>query len=342
MVSGRGKAGIGIVVLAVALCLLTMSKYMNTMDAQMDKLRDVANEMENLKETIESDVSNIETKKTAPLITEPEANKALGPFRKSPANEELERIWNYVYDMQYKCTKSKYLGGKPDMFMDGAYDLCIEPQFWEKANNPDYKCLMYSFGVGWDFSFDDEMAKLGCEVHSFDPAMTYQDGMVRESGVTFHKIGISDKDLEADSNGWKMRTLKTLLKELGHNGRYLDYLKVDTDAPQGGFEDTLMQELLNTGLHQCVRQFAQEIHLMGPLKEDPKLERLRLIYDQLHQLNDQGWRLYNTTDNIRYMLKNNPQASQLYNKGQIMENKIGILWETAFVNFGVIGPCIVV
>ena len=31
------------------------------------------------------------------------------------------------------------------------------------------KCLVYSFGVGEDFTFDDAMAKRGCEVHSFDP-----------------------------------------------------------------------------------------------------------------------------------------------------------------------------
>jgi len=63
-----------------------------------------------------------------------------------------------------------YLGGlKTGMIGDGAYDLCIEEQFWPLKNSKDYKCLMYSFGVGNDFSFDDEMAKKGCEVHSFDP-----------------------------------------------------------------------------------------------------------------------------------------------------------------------------
>nr|XP_018670284.1 methyltransferase-like protein 24 [Ciona intestinalis] len=253
----------------------------------------------------------------------------------------MVEIWNYAYKMQYKCTKSKYLGGKPEIFMDGAYDLCIEPQFWEKANNPDYKCLMYSFGVGYDFSFDDEMAKLGCEVHSFDPSMTYQDGMVRESGVTFHKIGISDQDLEADSKGWKMRTLKTLLKELGHNGRYLDYLKVDTDAPQGGFEDTLMQELLDSGLHQCVRQFAQEIHLMGPLKNEAKLNRCHRIYTQMNELNDHGWRLYNTTDNVRSILLKRPGYTQLNNKRGIITGGSAVLWETAFVNTEIKGPCVV-
>ena len=31
------------------------------------------------------------------------------------------------------------------------------------------KCLVYSFGIDWDFKFDDAIAGMGCEVHAFDP-----------------------------------------------------------------------------------------------------------------------------------------------------------------------------
>jgi len=31
--------------------------------------------------------------------------------------------------------------------------------------------------------------------------------MVRKSGVTFHKVGISEKDNDHGFKGWKMRTL---------------------------------------------------------------------------------------------------------------------------------------
>ena len=34
-----------------------------------------------------------------------------------------------------------------------------------------------------------------------------EDGLVRESGVIFHKIGISDEDSDRGFQGWKMRTL---------------------------------------------------------------------------------------------------------------------------------------
>uniref|UniRef100_H2ZE30 Methyltransferase domain-containing protein n=2 Tax=Ciona savignyi TaxID=51511 RepID=H2ZE30_CIOSA len=324
-----------IVLFGICFTVLTfgiMLNYMGKMDSQMASFkRAVTIELNNYKVYFE-----VEKKRKLaelPHVDIPLPKEVVGP------EEELERMWNYVYTMQYKCTTSKYLGGRPKEFMDGAYDLCVEPQFWERAQNPGYTCLMYSFGVGYDFSFDDEMARLGCEVHSFDPSMHYEDGMVRKSGVIFHKIGISTVDIEKDSNGWKMRTLKTLLKELGHSGKYLDYLKVDTDAPEGGFEDAIMQELLDTGLHQCVRQYAMEIHIAGPLNMPKKLERMRKIHKQMTDLNSHGWRLYNTTDNVRSMLKHNPNANQLMNKKTIVKDQRMIFWETAFVNLEVKGPC---
>uniref|UniRef100_H2ZQP3 Methyltransferase domain-containing protein n=1 Tax=Ciona savignyi TaxID=51511 RepID=H2ZQP3_CIOSA len=275
-----------------------------------------------------------------PSVVAPEESKGLGNPGEATPQQELDRLWNYVYKMQYKCTKSEYLGGRP-VDRDGAYDLCIEPQFWERAKDPNYKCLMYSFGVGNDFTFDDELANRGCEVHSFDPSMDLADGTVRDSGVTFHKLGISNKDLDKDANGWKMRTFKTLLKELGHNGRYMDYLKIDTDAPQGGFEDMLMQELLDTGLHSCVRQYAQEIHLIGPISNPDKLNRCRAIYRQMTELNNHGWRLYNTTDNVRATryIQKNPDFQQIQNKPGMLNSGGALLWETAFVNFNMQGPC---
>lgn len=47
----------------------------------------------------------------------------------------------------------------------GNWYVCMDKKFY--VSKP---CLVYSFGIGNDFSFDDAMAKLGCEVHSFDPS----------------------------------------------------------------------------------------------------------------------------------------------------------------------------
>ena len=38
-------------------------------------------------------------------------------------------------------------------------------------------------------------------------AVKLDDGMIRESGVIFHKVGIADEDNDHGFKGWKMRTL---------------------------------------------------------------------------------------------------------------------------------------
>uniref|UniRef100_H2YK65 Methyltransferase domain-containing protein n=1 Tax=Ciona savignyi TaxID=51511 RepID=H2YK65_CIOSA len=82
---------------------------------------------------------------------------------------EFDRIWKYVNQRQYNCKESEYLGGK-DTQGGKSYDLCIEDKFWPIRKNPDQKCLMYSFGIGNDWTFEDGIAKRGCEVHLFDPS----------------------------------------------------------------------------------------------------------------------------------------------------------------------------
>ena len=44
--------------------------------------------------------------------------------------------------------------------------------------------------------------------------MDLAEGTIRESGVVFHKIGISEEDNDSGYNGWKMRTLSKLSDEL--------------------------------------------------------------------------------------------------------------------------------
>ena len=70
---------------------------------------------------------------------------------------------------QFTCAKKAYVGGKREDDVDGAYYLCKDDVVWPFPSKTEAPCLVYSFGINWDFKFDDEMAKLGCEVHAFDP-----------------------------------------------------------------------------------------------------------------------------------------------------------------------------
>ena len=101
-----------------------------------------------------------------------------------------------------------------------------------------------------------------------------------------------------------------------------------------------MQELLDTGLYKCIRQYSMEIHMVGPLAGLKHLERCQTLYKQMKKLNNGGWRLFNTTDNVRFRKHYNPKASQSDVKKEQLNGKAPvILWESSFVNFDVEGPC---
>ena len=54
------------------------------------------------------------------------------------------------------------------------------------------KCLVYSFGLSMDWSFERAMAAIGCTVKAFDPGQE-QPESVTHKRIHFHKIGLSHK-----------------------------------------------------------------------------------------------------------------------------------------------------
>ncbi|XP_025076231.1 uncharacterized protein LOC112553316 isoform X3 [Pomacea canaliculata] len=144
--------------------------------------------------------------------------------------------WGRACDMasdwtvrRYNCKDNRRMGNWPVCF-----DNNLVPQ-----NN----CLVYSFGIDNDFSFDDAMAAIGCTVYSFDPSMLDTADHKRGDRVFFQRIGISDKDDDhfvprADEyveqrpavNGWPMRRLQTILDLLGHR-KFLVEWHLFTDFP---------------------------------------------------------------------------------------------------------------
>ncbi|PVD23470.1 hypothetical protein C0Q70_16742 [Pomacea canaliculata] len=127
---------------------------------------------------------------------------------------------SYVVNVDVKCTNRIRLG-KPD---DGGWDVCDDIE-----HRPQSPCLVYSFGINNDFSFDDAVsAKYGCEVHSFDPSMGQNDHK-HSDRVFFHKLGISDKDFVNDK-AWTMRTLTSIKKQLNHTK--INILKMDIEEDE--------------------------------------------------------------------------------------------------------------
>ena len=71
---------------------------------------------------------------------------------------------------------------------DAMWKLCADNlyDFDENGDNP--TCLVYSFGISNDYAFDLTMGRLGCEVHMFDPTVSYPYEFSKN--VYFHNWGL--------------------------------------------------------------------------------------------------------------------------------------------------------
>ena len=101
-----------------------------------------------------------------------------------------------------------------------------------------------------------------------------------------------------------------------------------------------MHEMLNTGLHKCVRQYAMEIHMPNPLHDAQSMNRCRDISAMLKTMEKSGYRLYATVDNVRSLQYYHPEQNQMSVKRSQFNGDWSIaLWETHFINKNVTGTC---
>ncbi|XP_041379514.1 uncharacterized protein LOC121392339 isoform X2 [Gigantopelta aegis] len=93
-----------------------------------------------------------------------------GYSKKLPSLDELQRLdtsalWttfhSYLDNMDIVCDRKLRMGN----IADGGWEICDDPPV-----RPVKPCIVYSFGINNDFSFDNEVVRLyECNVYSFDP-----------------------------------------------------------------------------------------------------------------------------------------------------------------------------
>jgi FkbM family methyltransferase len=176
---------------------------------------------------------------------------------------------------RHRCRKMHWFGSHGD----GGYNVCTDHLI---PGN----CVVYSLGTRENPSFDLELGKYGCEVHSFDPTLRQQGlstaaKLDKTSNVTFHDVGIGGRSMihaagkapwqwpglgygrESNDRPWTFRTLDSLMRELGHSR--IDVLKMDVEGAEWPLLEHLLssarsRDLLASGA--LVRQFILEVHLL--------------------------------------------------------------------------------
>ncbi|XP_046577914.1 probable methyltransferase-like protein 24 isoform X2 [Haliotis rubra] len=203
----------------------------------------------------------------------------------------LNREWQKP--MEYDC-KKKVAMGNWHVCMDKPYE--IKPP-----------CLVYSFGISGDWTFDDAMGNLGCEVHSFDPSIGKQD-FDRSKNVHFHNLGISGFDSDSfvarkdvyvhNRQIWKMRRVQSVKKMLGHANKTIDVLKIDVETS----EWPSVKDLVESGVLSSVRQLLIEWHLF---LDYPKTDKYVGLYNTYMNLKDKGFSIFRVDFHHNTVNKNN-------------------------------------
>lgn len=215
-------------------------------------------------------------------------------------HNELSQLYhNYISSLQILCRRVVRLGS----LADGGWDMCGDFKYKPRSN-----CLVYSFGIKDDFSFDDDCStRYKCEVHSFDPSTGKTDHM-HSKNVYFHNVGLSNKNnmIKVKGVNWRMRTLKTILVENGHAQETIDILKIDIEE----WEWEVVPEMIQSGVLRNVRQLLIELHIVNiKTKEEPTKEKYISSLVSLKQLYDLGFRIFWTHRNLccKFTTRNSKQ-----------------------------------
>ncbi|TPX48661.1 hypothetical protein SeMB42_g02896 [Synchytrium endobioticum] len=189
-------------------------------------------------------------------------------------SESLIRLLNYVTRRTHLCD-SVLIGnggfGEADR-PDGAWPVCPIESLLQRRNN----CVVYSFGINNDFSFDDEIArKYGCQVHSFDPTMN-KASHKRSDKVSFWDIGLGST-IGRNPSGWNVSTVSGIMNMLKHDR--VDVFKMDIE----GSEWPSLLQMIESGALWKIDQLSLEIH--SDFSGKGTSYEANLIRDVIHNFN---------------------------------------------------------
>ena len=112
------------------------------------------------------------------LIKQDEEREAFLFSDNFPAGRIVDRFYQIVSQpLQTACTFSKKIGGEwlaNCGFFDGDKFVCMD-KIYDQMAKGNGECLVYSFGIADDWTFEDTMAGMGCRVRAFDPTIDAEE-----------------------------------------------------------------------------------------------------------------------------------------------------------------------
>ena len=186
-----------------------------------------------------------------------------------PGESTMDTFHSIVMDtFDTACNVKTRLGGvylSGCHVMDGQKYVCMDELMSDINSN---ECIVYSFGIGGDWSFEDNIASMGCRVYAYDPTIDHPEK--RSENISFKKVGV----VGVSGSDKSYQTLDEILTENKHVNTKISYLKIDIEA----HELTGLPIWLENGSLRNVEQIAMEVHLEPP-EEKVTLEFFKTFKD---------------------------------------------------------------
>ena len=189
----------------------------------------------------------------------------------------------------------------------GQQFVCMDNLIKDIVNG---ECLIYSFGVANNWSFEDSMDELGCKIYVFDGSINHPER--RGKNIHFENIFVGSQNIETKHE----QTIPTIIARYGHIKTKISYMKLDIE----GHEMKILPNTLVQGSLTGVQQIGMKLRLNNDAERTKNLIRLlKSLYFK------ENFRLisYNVNGCIENVAKNILKASDgYYHLAEIVLKKI--------------------
>uniref|UniRef100_A0A6A7G4H7 Methyltransferase-like protein 24 isoform X1 n=2 Tax=Hirondellea gigas TaxID=1518452 RepID=A0A6A7G4H7_9CRUS len=195
---------------------------------------------------------------------------------------------------QTRCRKTVRMGGNScRRILDGDKWLCLDEDVILKPPH----CVVYSFGLSSEITFDNMIAKYGCDVYMMDPTLPPGTYSWLHGKQKFFPIGLSDTSViyqinlttYADWQGMINMTVTSfdnVHKMIGHSGA-VHYLKMDIEGNEWKSVGYMMEHDLLKGTQQIMVELHSGTFPTMPMDEAVLHFREKWLF--LEQLEDHGF-----------------------------------------------------
>ena len=220
--------------------------------------------------------------------------------RKSRAFDQCQHsaaFWGHNFYPSFTCSYQYKVGN----FMVCDPHRIAKAAYGDVSGPVDRKdCLVYSVGSDGIFDFEDAVLRdvsSDCEIHTFDPfPVSYYKGKGAKApeSVLYHAYLVGDVVMEnrmgpVPENTPPGKSLPTIVKELGHNGRAIDLFKINCE----GCEFETYKSWFGSGVD--IRQILVEMHW-----DHCDIEMASKIFELWNHLQKNGYALFYRNPNIAW------------------------------------------